>query len=519
MLNNIVQSVQTVATVTFSNGVTYQIPFRNNLSQSTDINTYATECRLKRRLYKGNKTNVIGKLCGSTLNIKGKSRDGVLIPSNTSSQYYDYMNNTATVEITVTGSDNVITSMGKYYVDTWTCGNKSDNYDNFEITAIDFTSKIKNIPIRITGLHKRMDLASYLKAIIDKLNDSLDENNSIIYNVAELSKLNSLNLTEANSNVNQIDCTDLESTINQLSQATLCYIWIDETRTLRVDSLIDDSEYEAVSVLSGSTNLTQYSLMQGDISSYSGIRINYLESENIKNDCVLELKDYQLFGGINNIIEATMNKKIVDRVEFVDADCAGTYLPRWADLTLWRDYLRLSINSEVNTPADIKVHGSYIENNVGVYEIFENNQRTENVFEVDNLVLDKSNIDNYGQNLLNLISMRGSNINVAGFINPAIKPSDLVQVIGSRLGINGYYKVVSIDLNLGVNYYCSMELVKTIESVISVDSLLSYDNDYVMFMMGGVINTSYQFYNPSQSEEQLIQAELGTILSSLQNFL
>ena len=107
-----------------------------------------------------------------------------------------------------------------------------------------------------------------------------------------------------------------------------------------------------------------------------------------------------------------------------------------------------------------------------------------------------------------------------GYLNPQLKLSDMVAMTGIRLAINNYYKVVDLEFSLGTNYRCKANLMKTIDGNVSIEALLGNDNEFVLGMMGGeTVDTTYQFFTPTATQEEQIQDYIGTELTELQSFL
>jgi len=62
--------------------------------------------------------------------------------------------------------------------------------------------------------------------------------------------------------------------------------------------------------------------------------------------------------------------------------------------------------------------------------------------------------------------------------------------------------------------------MKTIEGQVSIEALLGNDNEFVLDMMGGTtVDTTYDFFSPTPSQETQIQNYIGTELTALQSFL
>lgn len=517
-MESTIKSVQTVAQIIFSNGQEYTIPFKNQQSQLLDLQNFGTKCSLKETLYKGTNTNVIGNICSKSLSIEGRSLDKKLISSNENSPYYNYMNNTAKIQVRCTGSDGVTTSMGTYYVDTWECGTSSSEYDTFYITCVDLLAKIKNISLHKVRINQHMKFSDYLKKVIDTLNRYLPNDLRVNYSIQTLQKLDNLYSSDWQMFYNNIDRDNIETIFNTLAQNTLSYIWIDRTNTLQVDSLLDDNSSEAVCSISGLTNLLEYNIEQGDIGNYSGISVEYIESVSYNDKQLLKLDNYQLYGGINEIT-AQLNSSKAINISVIEINCEDGTKAVCTGFFNYKNEIDMTIRATSNTIAQILVYGQEIEETLNILEKYKDDNKKDTVLEINNHLLRSYDIQTYADNFLRLISMKNSKLSVTGWINPQVKLSDMIGMTGIRLGINNYYKVVGLEFSLGTNYRCKADLMKTIEGQVAIESLLEPDNTEVCLITGGTIDTNYTFFNPTADEEEQIDDYIGTEIAALQTFI
>lgn len=519
-MESTVKRVLTTAKIIFSNGQEYTIPMVNpNDHVNPDLKNYGTKCTLKQSLYKGTNTNVIGNICCSSLSIEGRSYDKLLITSNENSPYHNYMNNTAKIEIRCTGDDNVETLMGVYYVDTWECGTSSSDYDSFYISCVDLLSKIKNISLKKVRLRQKMKFSDYLKIVIDKLNLDLSADLQVNYTLSTLQKMDNLYNDNWSMYYNNVDRENIESIFNTLAQNTLSYIWIDRNNTLQVDSLIDDNTTETVCTLSGLSNLFSYEIQQGDIGNYSGLSVEYISAISYKDTQLLQLKDYQLYVGKNNITGQLNTDKAI-KINLIEINCDDGSKAICTGYFNYKNEIDMVVKSKNNTTATITVYGQVVDETYSNMTVYKKPNIKSNVLEVENHLLRSEDIETYVNNFLRLISMENSSISCEGYINPQLKLSDMVAMTGTRLSINNYYKVVDLEFNLGTNYRCKANLMKTIDGQVSIEALLGSDNEFVLNMMGGTqVDTTYDFLSPTPSQETQIQNYIGTELTELQAFL
>jgi hypothetical protein len=519
-MESTVKRVLTTAKIIFSNGQEYTIPMVNpNNPRTPDLQNYGTKCTLKQSLYKGTSTDVIGNICCSSLYIEGRSYDKLLITSSAISPYHGLMNNTAKVEIRCTGDDNVETFMGTYYVDTWECGTSSSDYDSFYITCVDLLSKIKNISLKKVRLKQRMKFSEYLKTVIDKINLNLSQDLRVNYTLSTLEKMDNLYNANWQMYYNNIDMENIETIFNTLAQNTLSYVWIDRNNYLQVDSLIDDNQSETVCTLSGLDNLFSYDIQQGDIGNYSGLSVEYISAISYKDEQLLQLQDFELYVGKNNIT-AQLNTDKALRINLIDINCEDGTRAVCTGFFNYKNEIDMTIKSLTNTKATITIYGQVIDETYNTKTVYKNNSIRGNVLEVKNHLLRAEDIDTYVDNFLRLISMENSSMSAEGYLNPQLKLSDMVAVVGTRLSISNYYKVVDLEFSLGTSYRCKASLMKTIESQVSIEAILGNDNEFVLGMMGGdTVDTTYEFLSPTPSQETQIQNYIGTQLTELQSFL
>ena len=522
-MNNTVKRVSTAAKIIFSNGSNYTIPFTNpHDSQNPDLLNYGTNCKLKQALYKANSTNVIGNICGSTLSIEGKSLNKLLIPSNENSQYYSYMNNTAKIEVKVTGDDNVETNMGVYYVDSWEGTESSDNYDTFNITCVDLMSKIKNIKITKVRINQQMKFSQYLKQIIDTLNDSLPVGMKVIYTMSTLEKMDKIYNDNWNMYYNNINTDSIENIFNELSQNTLSYVWIDRNNELQVDTLLDDVNEVITPVceLSGSTNLLSYSSEQGDICAYSGIECEFISGITYKDEQVLDINNIHLSAG-NNTINTQLNSDRVIKVNLIEitpedasVKCSVT------GFLNFRNYIEINVKSLGETNVSIKVYGKLINESYDTLTKYKSDNDKNSLLSIKNHVLRSEDIPTYVDNFLRLISMKNSSLQVEGWINPQVKLSNMIEMTGTRLGISNYYKVIELEFNLVTNYRCRASLMKTIDAIEAIETLLTDDHNECLNILNGTIDEQYDFFSPTtQAQVTAIDNYVGNEIDSLYAFL
>jgi len=339
------------------------------------------------------------------------------------------------------------------------------------------------------------------------------------YTLSTLQKMDNLYNDNWSMYYNNVDRESIESIFNTLAQNTLSYIWIDRNNTLQVDSLIDDNQSETVCTLSGLDNLFSYEIQQGDIGNYSGLSVEYISAISYKDEQLLQLKDYQLYVGKNNITGQLNTDKAI-KINLIEVNCEDGSKAVCTGFFNYKNEIDMTIKSFNNVKATITVYGQVIDETYKTISVYKKPNIKSNVLEVKNHILRAEDIETYTNNFLRLISMENSSVSCEGYLNPQLKLSDMVAMTGIRLAINNYYKVVDLEFNLGTSYRCKANLMKTIDGNVSIEALLGNDNEFVLGMMGGTqVDTSYQFFTPTVTQEEQIQEYIGTQLTALQSFL
>lgn len=463
-MEDTIKSVNTVATIIFKNGDTYNIPFKNDDYINTDLGTFATSCKLSEKLYETDDNSIIGKICGNTLSIEICSYDKLLVSSNKSSKYYGYMNKSAKIKLSVIGEDNVSTYMGTYYITSWENGSSNDDSENVSITACDLMTKIKNISLNKVRLKEHLTFSKYIISIINTLNTHLSDDKQIKYDTTELEKMNSIYSKNWQMWYNNIERTDIETIFNTIAKNTLCYIYIDRDNYLRVDCLLDDNKETPVCSLSGSTNLFSYNVDNNDIYNYDGVDVKYIKNVSYRDKLVLDIDGVSLSSGTNKIT-ANLNSNKVSDVHTIEIS-ADTGKAKCVSFYSFRDYIEMIIVSTADTKADINVFGKVIKESYDHKIVYNNSENKGTLLKVtNNIISGESNISKYANNFSNLISMENAIIKVEGYINPQVRLSDMADVTGKQLDISGSYKIVSLDFILGSDYSCTVGLIKTVDAV------------------------------------------------------
>lgn len=522
-MQNIVHSVKTHLVFHFANETTYELPLKTS-REDESLATYGTSIKLKEGLYTRSNNNIVGNIVGNTLNIELTSKDKLLLPNNSTSIYYGYMNDTAYVEVTCEVIDDLDENnkpyevyMGRYMVDTWEGGNSSSTVNEVSITCVDILSKIKNIAIAKLRLKRNISFNDYIKIVIDKLNSTLPSYMQILYTDDDLNIWKNSPYTWQ-MYFNNIDRDNVENLFNCIAKYTISYIWIDRNRHIKTDHLLDDTPQESVGVLSGTSNLLSYGTQTGDIDKYSGIKVKYIQSVTQKDSQLLELKDIQLYQGENIFNDQRLNSDKVWDIHTIEIKCEKGKGVITSFLN-YKNSLDFTIESEYMTKATITVYGTIAEETYATIEKYKDNNIKDGVAEIKNRVLISDLISTYTDGLINLMSMKNNQVYAEGFINPRIKLGDIVQMQGVNMNLNDYYKVTGLEYKLGTNYRCKVTMIKTIETPRNVEDILYKHNELLLTAISGEEVLSNKYPDISSSENTRCETELAAPLAQLRQVL
>lgn len=517
-MENIVQSVLTHIVFHFANGSTYELPLKTNREEQ-ELSTFGRAVRLKEGLYTRSSNNIVGNIVGNTLDIEVTSYDKLLLPTNESSQFYGYMNDTAYVEVTcdVIDDNDYSVYMGRYMVDTWQGGNSSSTTNEVSISCVDILSKVKNIAIDKLRLKRNISFNDYIKLVIDKLNSILPSYMQILYTNDDLNIWKN-SPYPWQMYFNNIDRDNVENLFNCIAKYTISYIWINRDRHIKTDHLLDDTPQESVGILSGSSNLLSYGTQTGDIDKYSGVKVKYIQSVSPKDEQLLQLSDVQLYAGENSFIDQRMSSDKVWDIHTIDVKCESG-IGNVTSFMNYKNSIDFTIEATNKTKATITVYGYVMNESYDVIEKYKNDNIKDGVIEIENRVLLADLISTYVDGLVNLMSMKNNQVYAEGFINPRIKLGDLVQLQGSNMNINDYYKVTSLEYTLGTNYRCKATMIKTIETPRNVEDILYRHNELLLSAISGENVAGSSYPDITSAENTRCEIELADPLEELREVL
>ena len=531
--NDVVSDVKAQITIYFQDGLNgaYSSSFQLGVASSSAVlQNYCTNLTLNEQLTSKNKNSILGNIAGNTLSLKITSNDRTLIPNNTLSPYYGYMDNTAIIDVMFTfkhktTGNTISVFMGRFFVDSWEGGTSASTSNQITISAVNLYSKLKNISLARIKNRTYKSFVDYLLDIVNKINSSLtnqeyhlrveqDSNNDYIG--VDIFK----NLSYDWQLVyNNIDRDTVETLFNNIVNDTISFIWVDRQGYIRCDNLLDDQSEQSLTSLTGSTNLFEYSVTTGDYSTNSGLRVTYINKINIVRDELLRLSDIELLQGTNQILNKTMKFDNVYDIEQIELICEnGT--AKCLSFDYYKKSLNLVVLAEQNTKADIVVYGRHIDEDTSSITKYQNDEKQSTLLDIKNRTLRKEIIGRYTDGLLFLMQCKNNQVNCSGYINPCLKLGDVVTFTGLKFNVSGLYKIVGLKYTLnGASYRCTAQLLNTSNIDIDVDTIL-YDQirQLEACLRGGTINP-LNIQDISAANDATVQADavVAELLNELDN--
>lgn len=501
MVSGIVGEILVQVKFTLSNGSIFTL----NSGSSINNNNFITSLKLNESLSAENNIP-IGVNTSSILDIEIISNNKALIPENENSTYYGYMNNSAIIEIYITESNEEI-YFGKYFVNSWKSSISSDTPNLVKISATNIMSIVSKQVVPDIEINTGMYIKNYLLNVIDGLNETLPQTKQIEYNEGDI-KFDAFPVMQFSN----LDTENMGNCLNGLSQCTMTNIFVDRDGNLKTDYCCDDSPSEAVYSFDV---MTSASAGSGLLVDYDSIKVNYslgniLDVEQLANlyqqDCIAGdnlFKDISLGGAVYKI----------NRIEVVAEDPSIFVGVKSALYN--KNKMQVTIEADAATKVDIKIFGQRLDTTSMVYET-----DGENKLEVTNRVIEKSYVEKYANNMLQLINFKNNSMSVEGYFNPRVKLSDTVFInCTNAMSISGYYKVVGLDWDLSMYGKCVMSLIKTFEVDYDVDVIMKNLNNLLELTINGVYSNDSKFVSLDSSENTYANAELNTELTELRTLL
>ena len=423
--------------------------FSFNTNDDINRNNYLTSIKLDEKLSENNYIPV-GVNTATVLDIEGISNNHALIPENTDSMYYGYMNNTCYIDLYVTESGNEY-NFGRYYVDSWKSDITDTTPNRFTISATNLMGYIGKLDVPDINMADCYKFKNYIESVVVALNEQFDSSKHI-YSVVDgisFDQFPTMYFSMLNNN-NISDC------LNDISLATVTNIYIDRANTIRTDYLLDDRPQEAeytidilVSSQAGSTDLVNY----------DNVKLNYLLGSIKDTEVIASLYDHVLSIEEPTIEEISLGDGLykVNRIDVTSSD--GSYVGI-VSTKYSKNKMSITFDIENTTNINLVIYGQRLDNTLMII-----NSGSSNNIEITNKIITSDLAYKYTENINRLIQIKNNSMEVEAYITPEIKLSDTVHInaIGA-MSMSGYYKVVGLAWDFGQYGKCKMNLVKTFEN-------------------------------------------------------
>lgn len=501
MVSGIVGEILAQVKFTLSDGSTF------TLNSDSSINRYNFISSLKLNESLSAENNIpIGVNTSSILNIEIISNNKALIPENENSTYYGYMNNSAIIEIYITESNEEI-YFGKYFVNSWRSSISSDTPNLVKISATNIMSIISKQEVPDIEINTGMYIKNYLLNVIDELNSKLPQTKQIKYNERDI-KFDAFPVMQFSN----LDTENMGNCLNGLSQCTMTNIFVDRDGKLKTDYCCDDNPSEAVYSFDV---MTSASAGGGLLVEYDSIKVNYSLGNILDVEQLAGLYQQDVIKGDNIFKDISLGGAVykINRIEVVADDPSIFVGVKSAKYN--KNKMQVTIEADAATKVSIKIFGQRLDTTSMVYET-----DGENKLEVTNRVIEKSYVEKYVNNMLQLINFKNNSMSVEGYFNPRVKLSDTVFInCNNSMSISGYYKVVGLDWDLSIYGKCVMSLIKTFEVNYNVDVIMKNLNNLLELTINGVYSNDNKFVRLNSSENTYANAELNTELTELRTLL
>ena len=501
MVSGIVGEILVQVTFTLSNGTTFTL----NNNSSINTTNFVSSLKIKEALSAENDIP-IGVNTSNILDLEIISNNKALIPENTNSTYYGYMNNSAIIEIYITENNEQI-YFGKYFVNTWKSSISSDSPNLVKISATNIMSIISKQAVPDVEINTGMYIKNYLLNVIDKLNDELPQTKQIEYDEEDIN-FDAFPVMQFSN----LDTENMGNCLNGLSQCTMTNIFVDREGNLKTDYCCDDNPAEAVYSFDV---MTSASAGDGVLVKYDSIKVNYSLGNILDVEQLASLYQQDCIAGDNLFNNISLGEAVykINRIEVVAEDPSIFVGVKSALYN--KNKMQVTIEADAATKVDIKIYGQRLDTTNLVYET-----DGENKLEITNRVIEQSYVEKYANNMLQLINFKNNSMSVDGYFNPRVKLSDTVFInCTNAMSISGYYKVVGLDWDLSMYGKCVMSLIKTFEVDYDLDVIMNNLNNLLELTINGVYSKDSRFVSLDSSENAYANAELDTELTDLRELL
>lgn len=453
-MTDLIERVKCTIVITLNDGTNIDVSIPS-VGELANVKNYVTDVTIDESLNAQN-NNPVGVVSSNTVKIGLRSIDRVLQPDNPNSTYFGKMDNTATIQISLTDVDGIV-NFNTFFVSNWTSNITSSDPYKVTIECTDLLGIINKNSVPGEEIVKNINTSDAVKYVVNELNKLLDQKYKINYldNEIDFSAFPVLDY-------NNIEANSMSTYFNVICQSTLTNLYYTRDNRLKTDYCLDDSPKESVCTLSDKVNIVSASVDKGGLVGYTGVKVNYLINTINEISELTSLSNQVLKPGINTFENIELTNKVY-KVTAVRVSTNTDDIMSIQSVQYGRKRANIIINNPTteDVTCTITIYGQSLREN----KLFSQKIKTgsNEILEVTNSLLSKTYIDKFVDGLLSLIGIRASSIKISGFFNPRIRLGDTVYVdVESSINTKGYYKVVSLKWKVTNTIRCEASLIKTI---------------------------------------------------------
>lgn len=505
MLDGTVRDIRALLKFTLSNGSKFYI----NSNDNTSKNNYITSFVIKEAISSENNIP-IGINTANNIILEMISNDRVLIPDNKNSAYYNYMNDTAIIDVLIYENSKEC-KFGRYFVTSWKSNITSETPNKIIIEAIDLMGLISKCDVPDININFGMKIKDFVTAVVNELNNKLDEQRKIKYIDNDIKFDAFQNMQFCN-----LDIDNIGKAFNELSQCTLTNIYIDREGYIKTDYVCDDTVNEAKYKLDV---MTAAECGTGILVNYDGVKVKYSLGKIKDIEQLASLYDYELNAGGNLIEDISLGNSVykINRIEVVGKD--NEIFVGITSAKYNKKKMTLTLDADKKTKVNIIIYGQRLDDT----ELIKETTDGKNKLEINNKIIESKLIRKYINNMYDLIRIKNNSMKITGYFTPDIKLSDIVYVnVENAMNISGYYKVVGLEWDMSSYGLCVMSLIKTFELKNTLDYICNDIGDLMLRCLLGQVVTISDFDNINQLSEKdnnIVEKELKNELTLLREML
>lgn len=444
----------TSVVITFANNtsVTLSVPLGDT---SLSVN-YLTGVKVKEAVNKAGSMPV-GVVSANTLSITLNTSDLSLMPDNTSSAYYGYMDNSATVNVSVTDDSGTV-SWCTFYVNKWQSAVSSTTPYKVIIEASDKMTSIGKNAVPDLLYSGNTNSKDFVKGILVKLNAVLPEKYRIKFsdNLLDFGKY--LNVQQT-----YIKAQTMFDFFNTISQSLLSNIFISRGDYLISEPILDvnNNQGEPIYSISDINNVYSASLNQTSDVVYSKVDVNHLTYSIGADDVITSLSNVSIPSGVSTLSDLSFSSPVFKINSVMFGSNASSFVSvQSISYNAGRAQIVVNNSSDSSLVCDVVVRGQILKENKVLYSAVGGNSAGDTCT-VTNSLVPVSQAQTYASDLLNVVAYNSSEITCIGYFNPRIQLCDIVNVDLSRsVRVSGRYKVTSLEWSLGTTISCVLKCKK-----------------------------------------------------------